>query len=136
MFVLLSSVMINVLVCVQCKKYIICAVLLPECFKPKLAELQRRIQAMEMRCYRKILHISYKDHVTNEEVRAKIQQTIGPHEDHMCEVVQYLLLSKMWSCTFLYMMSTTSLCVMWSSTSLCVMWSNTSLCVKWSSTSF
>ena len=25
------------------------------------AELQRRIQAMEMRCYRKILHISYKD---------------------------------------------------------------------------
>ena len=44
-------------------------------------ELQRRIQAMEMRCYRKILHISYKDHVTNEEVRAKIQQAIGPHED-------------------------------------------------------
>ena len=37
------------------------------------AELRRRIQAMEMRCYRKILHISYKDHVTNEEVRAKIQ---------------------------------------------------------------
>ena len=25
--------------------------------------------------------ISYKDHVTNEEVRAKIQQAIGPHED-------------------------------------------------------
>ena len=45
------------------------------------AELQRRIRAMEMRCYRKILHISYKDHVTNEEVRAKIQQATGPHED-------------------------------------------------------
>ena len=44
-------------------------------------ELQRRIQAMEMRCYRKILHISYKDHVSNEEVRANIQQAIGPHED-------------------------------------------------------
>ena len=28
-----------------------------------------------------ILHISYKDHVTNEKVRAKIQQAIGPHED-------------------------------------------------------
>ena len=39
------------------------------------------IQAMEMRCYRKILHISYKDHVTNEKVRAKIRQAIGPHED-------------------------------------------------------
>ena len=39
------------------------------------------MQAMEMRCYRKILHISYKDHVTNEKVRAKIQQANGPHED-------------------------------------------------------
>ena len=45
------------------------------------AELQRRIQAMEIRCYRKILHISYKDHVTNEKVCAKIQQAIGPHKD-------------------------------------------------------
>ena len=34
-----------------------------------------------MRFYRKILHISYKDHVTNEKVRAKIQQAIWPHED-------------------------------------------------------
>ena len=30
---------------------------------------------------RKILRISYKDHVTNEEVRAMIQQAIGPRED-------------------------------------------------------
>ena len=36
---------------------------------------------MEMRCYRKVLHISYKDHVTNEVVRAKIQQATEPHED-------------------------------------------------------
>ena len=34
-----------------------------------------------MRCYHRILHISYKDHVTNEEVCAKIQQAIGPHKD-------------------------------------------------------
>ena len=45
------------------------------------AELQRRMQAMEMWCYRKILRISYKNHATNEEVHAKIQQAIGPHED-------------------------------------------------------
>ena len=45
------------------------------------AELQRRIQAMEIRCYRKILRISYKDHVTSEEVCAKIQPAIGPHKD-------------------------------------------------------
>ena len=46
-----------------------------------IAELQRRIQAMEMRCYCKVQRISYKDHVTNKEVRAKIKQAIGPHED-------------------------------------------------------
>ena len=36
--------------------------------------------AMEMRRYLKILRISNKDHVTNEEVRAKIQQAIRPYE--------------------------------------------------------
>ena len=45
------------------------------------AELQRRIQAMEMRYYRRILCISYKDLFTNEEVHANIQQVIGPHKD-------------------------------------------------------
>ena len=32
------------------------------------AELDKRKQAFEMRCYRRLLNISYKDHVTNEEV--------------------------------------------------------------------
>ena len=36
---------------------------------------------MEIRCYRKILPISYKDYVTTEKVRAKIPQANGPHED-------------------------------------------------------
>ena len=45
------------------------------------AELQRRIQAMEMRCYCKIQRISYTDHVPNEEVCAKIQRAIRLHED-------------------------------------------------------
>ena len=36
---------------------------------------------MVLKCYRKIPRISCNDHVTNEEVRAKIQQAIGPHED-------------------------------------------------------
>ena len=36
---------------------------------------------MEMRCYHKILCISYKDHVTNEEVYAKIKQAVGSHKD-------------------------------------------------------
>ena len=60
------------------------------------AELQRRIQAMEMRCYRKILHISYKDHVTNDEVRAMIQQAIGPHED-LLTIVKKTQTAVVWS---------------------------------------
>ena len=43
------------------------------------AEFLRKIQAMEMRCYRKILRISYRDRVTNEEFHAKIQQTQSDH---------------------------------------------------------
>ena len=39
-----------------------------------------------MRCYRLVLRISYKDHVTNEEVRAKIWQAIGPHKDLLTTV--------------------------------------------------
>ena len=50
------------------------------------AELQRRIQAMKMRCYHKILNFSYKDHVTNKAVHAKIQQLIGPHKDLLTTV--------------------------------------------------
>ena len=45
-----------------------------------------------MRCYRKLLHISYKDHVTKEEVRAKIYQAIGPHEDILAIVKRRKLL--------------------------------------------
>ena len=57
-----------------------------------MAELQRRIPAMELSCYRKILHMSYKDHVTNEElVLAKIQQAIGPHEDLLTTVKRHKL---------------------------------------------
>ena len=55
------------------------------------AELRRRLQAMEMRCSRKILRISYKDHVTNEEVHAKTQQAIGPHEDLLTVVKRRIL---------------------------------------------
>ena len=47
----------------------------------KSSKEEYNLQALEMSCYRKILHISYKDHATNQEVHAKIQQTIGPHKD-------------------------------------------------------
>ena len=45
------------------------------------AKIERRIQALEMRCYRRLLNISYKDHLTNEEVRHRIQNAIAVHDD-------------------------------------------------------
>ena len=43
------------------------------------AELEKTTQAIEMRCYRRLLNISNKDHVTNEEVRRKIQVAFGEY---------------------------------------------------------
>ena len=34
-----------------------------------------------MRYYRRLLNISYKDHVTNEEIRRKIQAAIGEYDE-------------------------------------------------------
>ena len=45
------------------------------------AKLEIRKQAFEMRCYRRLLNIAYKDHVTNEEVRRKIQAAIGEYDE-------------------------------------------------------
>ena len=36
-----------------------------------------------MRCYRRLLNILYKDHVTNEEVRRKIQAAIGKYDEFL-----------------------------------------------------
>ena len=46
-------------------------------------ELEKRTQAFEMRCYRRLLNISYKDHVTNEKVRRKIQAAIGEYDEFL-----------------------------------------------------
>ena len=45
------------------------------------AEIKRTIQAHEMRCHRSLLNISYKNHVTNEEVHKRIKNAIGVHHD-------------------------------------------------------
>ena len=34
-----------------------------------------------MRCFRRLLGISYKDHITNEEVMNRIKEHIGQHDD-------------------------------------------------------
>ena len=50
------------------------------------ADIERRIQALEMRCFCKLLGISYRDHITNEEVKARIGNTIRPYEDLLTSV--------------------------------------------------
>ena len=45
------------------------------------AEIEIRIQALEMKCYSRLLNISYKDHVTNQEAHNRIQNAIGVHDD-------------------------------------------------------
>ena len=47
-------------------------------------DLEKRIQGAEMRCPRNVLGITYKDHV--EEVRNRIKQATGPHEDLLANV--------------------------------------------------
>ena len=50
------------------------------------ADIERRIQALEMRCFRKLLGISYRDQMTNEEVKARTGNAIGPYEDLLTSV--------------------------------------------------
>ena len=43
------------------------------------AELEKRMQAFDMRCYLRLLTISYKANVINDEVRRKIRAAIGEY---------------------------------------------------------
>ena len=45
------------------------------------ADTERRMQTLEMRCFRKLLGISYRDYKTNDEVKARTGDAIGPYED-------------------------------------------------------
>ena len=44
------------------------------------ADLERRIQAFENKCYRSMLGISYREHKTNEYVWQKVSILAGPQE--------------------------------------------------------
>ena len=50
------------------------------------ANILKKLQATEMRCFRKLFGISYRDHITNEAVRDRIRQAIGPHDDILTTV--------------------------------------------------
>ena len=66
---------------VKLMRFLVISIFLYACESWTLtAELEERTQAFEMRCYRRLLNISYKDHATNEEVRKKIQAAIGEYD--------------------------------------------------------
>ena len=44
------------------------------------ADLRKRMHAFAMRCYRRLLNTSYKDHVTSEDVCRNIQAAIGKYD--------------------------------------------------------
>ena len=45
------------------------------------AELQRRIQALEMKCYRTVLGITYRDRASNDDIRSLITAHVDKYED-------------------------------------------------------
>ena len=49
-------------------------------------DIERSIQAMEMRCFRKLLGISYRDHITNKEVKTRTENATGLYEDLLTSV--------------------------------------------------
>ena len=52
------------------------------------AELQRRIQALEMKCYRTILGITYRDRITNDAIRRLIATHVDNYEDLLSTVIK------------------------------------------------
>ena len=51
-----------------------------------LADTERRIQAFEYKCLRRLLKISYRDHKTNEYVRSTVESYVGPQEPLLATV--------------------------------------------------
>ena len=45
------------------------------------SRVERKIQATEIKCFRRLLGISFKDYVTDEEVGNSIRHAIGPYGD-------------------------------------------------------
>ena len=41
---------------------------------------------MEMRCFRNLLGVSYKDHISNEQILTMIRQEIGHYDDLLATV--------------------------------------------------
>ena len=51
-----------------------------------VADTERRIQAFENKCYRRLLRISYKDRVPNDTVHDLVRGYVGPQEPLLATV--------------------------------------------------
>ena len=47
---------------------------------PCLLTLKKRVQAFETKCLKKLLHISYLGHKTNDQMWSKINSLVGPQK--------------------------------------------------------
>ena len=56
-----------------------------------LAHSEKRIQAFETKCLRKLLRISYLEHKTDDRVRSKINSLVGPQEPLLATVKRWKL---------------------------------------------
>ena len=50
------------------------------------ADILKKLQATDVRCFRKLLGTSYREHITNDAVRDRIRQATGPHDDILTTV--------------------------------------------------
>ena len=61
---------------------LVMSIFLPACEMWTItADIERRMQALEMRYSRKLLGSSYRDHITKKEVKTRTGNAIGPYED-------------------------------------------------------
>ena len=51
-----------------------------------LADTERRIEAFELKCWRRLLRLTYLDRKTNEYVRSTVKLFIGPQEPLLATV--------------------------------------------------
>ena len=72
---------------VKLMRFLVISIFLHACESWTLiAELEKRMQAFVMRCCRRLLNISYKDHIANGEIRRKIQAAIGEYNELLTQV--------------------------------------------------
>ena len=72
---------------IRLMRSLVISVLLYACETRTLtADVLKKLQATEMRCFRKLFGISYRDQITKDAIRDRIRQAIGPYDDILTTV--------------------------------------------------